>query len=98
MLWAFGGLYLACEAYRTLNPRFTVRAFRPKGQRYLPLVEESFYKAWGPVVIALDAARADLSYLALPIAYALLFRLHLKIEAGRLKTLLASFRTSPKPG
>ncbi len=98
VLWAFGAFYLACEAYRTLNPRFTVRAFQPKGQRYLPLVEESFYKAWGPVVIALDAARIDLKYLALPLLYALLFRLHLKIEAGRMGALLASVRMAPKPG
>jgi 4-hydroxybenzoate polyprenyltransferase len=26
VLWAFGALYLACEAYRTLNRRFVVRA------------------------------------------------------------------------
>ena len=99
VLWALGALYLAAETYRTLDPRFTVRAFRPEGQRYLPLVDESFYKAWGPVVIALDAARFDVKYLALPLLYALLFRPHLKNEAGRLKALWASVGTrAPKSG
>ena len=99
VLWALGALYLAAETYRTLDPRFTVRAFRPEGQRYLPLVDESFYKAWGPVVIALDAARVDVKYLALPLLYALLFRLHLKNEAARLKALWASVGTrAPRSG
>ena len=99
VLWALGALYLAAETYRTLDRRFTVRAFRPEGQRYLPLVDESFYKAWGPVVIALDAARFDVKYLALPLLYALLFRPHLKNEAGRLKALWASVGTrAPKSG
>ena len=57
MLWAFGALYVACEAFRTLDGQFAVTALRSEGQPYLPLVEESFYKAWGPIVIALDAAR-----------------------------------------
>lgn len=99
VLWALGALYLAAEIYRTLDRRFTVRAFRPEGQRYLPLVDESFYKAWGPVVIALDAARVDLKYLALPVLYALLFRLHLKNEAARLKGLWVLVGTRrPKSG
>jgi hypothetical protein len=90
VLWAFGGLYLACEAYRTLDRRFVVRALRPQGQRYLPLVEESFYKAWGPVVIALDAARIDARFLLAPVLYLLLFGFHLKIEARRLRDLGAA--------
>ena len=98
VLWAFGSLYLALEAYRTLDRRFTVRAFRPQGQRYLPLVEESFYKAWGPVVIALDAARVDLRFLVVPFVYAMLFRKHVRVEGHRLRAIRDSFRTAPKRG
>jgi len=97
-LWALGGLYLAWEAYRTLDRRFTVRAFRPEGQPYVPLVEEAFYKAWGPIVIALDAARVDLKYLVVPVLYAILFRMHFEIEARRLAVLRSPSRTAPKPG
>ena len=88
VLWAFGGLYLACEAYRTLGGgRFRVTALRPEGQSYLPLVEEGFYKAWGPIVIAVDAARVDPTFLLAPVLYALLFRHHLRIEAARLRAI-----------
>ncbi len=87
VLWAFGALYLGCEAYRMTNRRFTVRALRPEGQRYVPLVEESFYKAWGPIVISLDAARIDLRFLVIPLLYGLLFRLHLKNELGKLRAI-----------
>ena len=63
IVWGFGVLYLLCEAFRTLDGRFIVTMLRPEGRPYLPFVEESFYKAWGPMVIALDAARIDLTYL-----------------------------------
>lgn len=98
VLWGLGALYLGWEAYRMFDRRFTVRAFRPEGQRYVPLVEEAFYKAWGPVVIALDCARVDLEYLVLPLLYALMFRPHLKAEAQRLALLGGILRPRPKPG
>ncbi len=98
VLWALGSLYLAWEAYRIFDRRFIVRAFRPEGQRYVPLVEEAFYKAWGPVVIALDCARVDLRYLVVPLLYALMFRPHLKAEARRLALLGRGFREPSKAG
>lgn len=87
VLWLFVAFYLVYEAFKTANGpsgRFRVAAFRPHGQPYLPFVEESFYKAWGPVVLALDAARVDLVYLLLIPVYALLFRPHLLGELHRL--------------
>ena len=93
VLWALGGLFLACEAYRALDPRFRVKALRPEGQRYLPLVEESFYKAWGPIVIALDAARVDPAFLLLIPAYLVLFRFHLQVEVSRLRQILGAIST-----
>jgi 4-hydroxybenzoate polyprenyltransferase len=90
VLWLFVALYLAYEAFKTVSGRFRVTAFRPAGQRYLPFVEESFYKTWGPIVLALDAARADLLYLLLIPVYALLFRPLLGVEQHRLRAVLAA--------
>ncbi|MDB5041221.1 MAG: UbiA prenyltransferase family proteinmethyltransferase family protein, partial [Candidatus Eremiobacteraeota bacterium] len=95
ILWLFVCLYLAYEIVKTVNGRFRVTAFRPQGQRYLPFLEESFYKAWGPVVLALDAARADAVYLLLVPAYALLFLPHLRIESGRFRLLMRSASVNP---
>lgn len=95
ILWLFVCLYLTYEIVKTVSGRLGVTAFRPQGQRYLPFVEESFYKAWGPIVLALDAARVDLVYLLLIPAYALLFRPHLRAETGRFRLLMRSARTNP---
>jgi 4-hydroxybenzoate polyprenyltransferase len=90
VLWLFVALYLTYEIFKTISGRFRVTAFRAEGQRYLPFVEESFYKAWGPVVLSLDAGRADLAYwLVIPV-YVLLFRAHLRIELHRLRSVLAA--------
>jgi hypothetical protein len=88
VLWLLVGLYLVYELFKTASGRFTVSAFRPDGQRYLPFVEESFYKAWGPVVLSLDAARADIAYLLVIPVYALLFRAHLRAELHRLRLVV----------
>jgi hypothetical protein len=95
VLWIFVALYLAYEIVKTLSGRFVVTAFRPQGQRYVPFLEESFYKAWGPIVLALDAARADLVYLLLIPAYALLFFPHLRAEKDRLAMVTASRQIIP---
>jgi len=87
-------VYLLYEAYKTLSGRFSVTAFRPDGQPYLPFVEESFYKAWGPLVVALDAARADLRALLFVPAYALLFAPHLRTEQHRLAAVIRALRPS----
>ncbi|HEY6235179.1 MAG TPA: UbiA family prenyltransferase, partial [Candidatus Elarobacter sp.] len=74
LLWIGCALYVAYEGYKTLRGPFRIVAFRPQGQRYVPFAEESFYKAWGPIAIALDAARADPWYLLAIPAFAVLFR------------------------
>jgi 4-hydroxybenzoate polyprenyltransferase len=95
ILWLFVSLYLTYEIVKSVNGRIGVTAFRPEGQRYLPFLEESFYKAWGPVVLALDAARTDLVYLLLIPAYALLFWPHLRAEKARFRLLMSSARINP---
>jgi len=93
VLWAFGILYLAAEAFRTLHGGFVVTALRPEGQRYLPFVEESFYKAWGPIVFALDAARVDLTYLLFIPLYGWWFKPHLLGEEARLRAIARAIRS-----
>jgi UbiA prenyltransferase family len=87
ILGLFVVLYLFYEGFKTASKRFSVTAFRPLGQRYLPFVEESFYKAWGPLVLALDAARMDIAYLAIIPVYALFFHPHLRAEARRIRSV-----------
>ncbi len=94
VLWLFVASYLVYEIFKTASGRFGVAAFRPEGQPYVPFVEESFYKAWGPVVLALDAARADLLYLLVIPVYALLFRPHLRAEMHRFRSVLAALRVT----
>jgi 4-hydroxybenzoate polyprenyltransferase len=90
VLWCFVAAYALYELFKTASGRFQVSAFRPQGQRYVPFVEESFYKTWGPIALALDAARVDPLYLlALP-AYVLLFRPLLRIEGHRLRSVIGS--------
>jgi 4-hydroxybenzoate polyprenyltransferase len=95
LLWVFIALYAACEAFRMADGRFTVTALRPQGQPYLALLEESFYKAWGPIVIAMDAARIDAAYLVLIPIYVLLFKLHI---IGELHKLGRIGRALARPG
>ena len=93
VLWAILAVYIAYEAFKTLNGGFTVTVLRPEGQRYVPFIEESFYKAWGPLALAADAARIDLLYLLLVPAYALAFRLHMLIEWRRLALVAGALRS-----
>jgi 4-hydroxybenzoate polyprenyltransferase len=86
--------YLLYEAYKTFSGRFRVTAFRPEGQRYVPFLEETFYKAWGPLLVALDAARADLRFVLFVPAYALLFAPHLRNERDRLTAVMRTLRAS----
>jgi 4-hydroxybenzoate polyprenyltransferase len=97
-LWVCGSIYLICEAFRTFDGRFVVTAFRPEGQRYLPFVEESFYKAWGPIVIALDAARMDLKFIAIVPLYVLLFRPHIQNESRKLRDIKHALLTPERTG
>ncbi len=95
ILWLFVAVYAMYELFKTVSSRFRVTAFRAEGQRYLPFVEESLYKAWGPLALALDAARADLRYLVVIPAYVFLFRPHLQAELHRVRLAIAALRITP---
>lgn len=90
LLWLLGGLYLSYEAVRTFSGDFRVTALRPEGQRYVPFLDEGFYKAWGPLVLALDAARVDPLYLLLLAPYVWWFRPHVRGEQARLRATWGS--------
>jgi 4-hydroxybenzoate polyprenyltransferase len=92
VLWAIVALYLLYEVGKTASGRFEVTAFRSEGQPYVPFLEENFYKVWGPLVLAVDAARVDLLYLLFIPVYALLFRPHLRAEWHRFRLAVAAFR------
>jgi hypothetical protein len=96
VLYALAGVYLAYEALKTVAGGFSVTALRRQGQPYIPFVEESFYKAWGPVVIALDAARLDLAYLLVVPIYWTLFRPHLRTEADRIHAVAQALSGRPR--
>lgn len=93
VLWGVAGAYVAYETLKTVRGSYKVTMFRRDGQRYLPFIEDSFYKAWGPLSLALDAARHDLRYLLVIPAYAVAFRLHLVIEWRRLRLVAANLRS-----
>jgi 4-hydroxybenzoate polyprenyltransferase len=93
----FGLTYLIYEAVKTMIGGFIVTAFRPAGQPYIAFVEESFYKAWGPIVITLDAARFDLTFLIVIPLYWLLFRRHLRVEVMRLRALSRALFKATRP-
>jgi 4-hydroxybenzoate polyprenyltransferase len=95
LAWLLVLVYFAYEAARTASGAFTVTAFRPQGQPYLPFLEESLYKAWGPIVFALDAAWTDPRYLVFVPLYALAFRPHLRAEGHR---LMATINAIARPG
>jgi 4-hydroxybenzoate polyprenyltransferase len=90
VLCLLGGLFLAYEAVRTFSGDFKVTAMRPEGQRYVPFVDEGFYKAWGPLMLALDAARVDPLYLLLLVPNVWWFRPHLRNERARLRATWAA--------
>ncbi|HEV2740327.1 MAG TPA: UbiA family prenyltransferase [Candidatus Elarobacter sp.] len=92
VVWAFVALYLMYEAFKTCTGRFRVTVFRSGGQPYVPFIEESFYKAWGPLVFALDAARVDPVYLLVIPSYIALFRPHLRAEMSRLRAVVTTIR------
>jgi hypothetical protein len=98
LLWTGITLYGVAEIFRALNTGFTVTALRPEGQRYIPLVEESFYKAWGPIVISCDAARVDPLFLLVIPLYVLLFRPHLSYEMNKFRVLRQVLTTPTPPG
>ncbi len=87
VLWATAIIYILAEAAKVYTGRFETQVLRRPSRSYVPFVEESFYKTWGPMVLPIDAARHDLVYLTLLPAFILFFRPLVQGETDRLKRL-----------
>ena len=88
----FKTAWLAFMLYELLKFKlnaFPVVVFRRDGQPYLPFVDEGFYKAWGPLALALDASLADPRYLIFAPIYALFFRPRLVMEWAQIRATAA---------
>ena len=88
--WLLLAAYAIYEGCKTAAGRFEVMAFRRQGQPYIPMLEESLYKAWGPLVFAFDAARVDVRYLVFVPLYMWLFIPHMRIEWQRMRVLFGA--------
>ncbi len=97
VLWGLAIVYLLAEAAKVWTGRFETQVLRRPSRSYVPFVEESFYKTWGPMILPMDAARHDLIYLTLLPAFILFFRPLVEGEKDRLKRLrLALADSRPK--
>jgi hypothetical protein len=67
-------IFLLCEFLKVRSGIFPVTVFTPKGEAYIPFVDEGAYKVWGPLALLIDSAFVDPLYLALVPLYILLFR------------------------
>jgi hypothetical protein len=65
---------------------FPVTVFTRRGQRYLPFVDEGFYKVWGPMAAIATAGLTDAVYLLLLPLYVVLFRPRVALEWAQLRT------------
>ena len=77
LTWA---IYVAYECLKSALDVFPVMVFTRRGQRYLPFVDEGFYKVWGPLAAILTAGVTDPLYLSLLPVYVVLFRPRISAE------------------
>ncbi len=89
---AVAAVYILYELAKSALNAFPVVVFTKSGERYLPFVDEGFYKVWGPLMVALDATAKDLRYVGLiPITVAL-FRPRMAAESNEMKRSLECAR------
>jgi len=88
LLAVFVVVFLANELRRVFSPRarkafnssYHGRVFRPVTNRYVPFVDEMFYKVWGSLFVALSAALATKSpaLVIIAVLYVALFWRHFR--------------------
>lgn len=89
---AIAVIYLGYEALKVyLNP-FPVTVFTPAGERYLPFVDEGFYRLWAPLALSIDAAISSPGFLALVPVHCLLYRPHALREWRQLARVVKRLR------
>jgi len=85
-------LFLLYEWLKFRLNAFPVIVFTKRGQAYIPFVDESLYKVWGPLALALDASFTDLLYLPMIPLFFLLFRPRIEQERGQIATTVSCLR------
>ena len=80
--WA---VYVAYECLKSALDVFPVVVFTRRGQRYLPFVDEGFYKVWGPMAASVAAALTDPIYLFLLPLYFVLFKTRISMEFAQVR-------------
>jgi 4-hydroxybenzoate polyprenyltransferase len=83
-LKTIAGIFAFYEYLKFHFNLFPVLVFTRQGQRYLPFVDEGFYKVWGPLALIADAAFTDFLYLSLAPAFVLMFRPRISHEWAQL--------------
>jgi 4-hydroxybenzoate polyprenyltransferase len=79
-------IYVAYECLKSALDVFPVTVFTRRGQRYLPFVDEGFYKVWGPMAAILAAGLTDPLYLFLLPTYVVLFKPRVASEWAQICT------------
>jgi 4-hydroxybenzoate polyprenyltransferase len=77
--------YVTYECLKSALDVFPVIVFTRRGQRYVPFVDEGFYKVWGPLTATLAAGVTDLLYLSLLPLCLVLFRPRILEECDQVR-------------
>jgi 4-hydroxybenzoate polyprenyltransferase len=88
------GAYAAIECLRAIPGPIGSAAAPASAAPSIPLFDEAFYKAWGPILLTLAAARSDPRFLILLLVYIVLFRGHILRAALRLRSVAGALRTT----
>jgi 4-hydroxybenzoate polyprenyltransferase len=78
-------IYVAYECLKSALDVFPVTVFTRRGQRYMPFVDEGFYKVWGPMAAIATAGLTDALYLLLLPTYIVLFRPRVALEWAQVR-------------
>ena len=87
------GIFAVWEFLKFSLNALPQKIFTPKGCRYIPFVDDTFYKVWGPLALLVDAAFTDVRYLLLAPVFVFLFRPRINRE---LKQIRATAETLQK--
>jgi hypothetical protein len=92
-------IYVGYECLKSALNVFPIIVFTRRGQRYLPFVDEGFYKVWGPIAAIVTAGLSDHMYFLLLPIYVVLFEPRVALEWAQIRTTRdAAFRRLVRSG